>query len=330
MSWLWLLLSMLFLIFGNSVEARVTRAPIASVAAYTADYVNLYEWLRVRSVQPRVQRSGEDFIIATRSATLKLKGDSCRVEINGVAVWLAHAAIARNGSLLIARQDINTTLTPLLFAPKNTASKTTRIKTITLDPGHGGKDPGNQEGAQKEKNLTLQLAKEVRKKLLQAGFNVQLVRDSDRFVDLDDRPAIAQRSRSDLFISLHFNSAPRATGARGIEVYCLAPAGAPSTNGRGENSDRRALPGNLQDPRNILLAYCMQKSLTTRLGVEDRGVRRARWAVLRTTSIPAILVEGGFMSEPGELRKICSDSFRQQQAQAILEGIQAYQRAWQR
>ena len=165
--------------------------------------------------------------------------------------------------------------------------------------------------------------------MLAAGFNVQLVRDSDRFVDLDDRPAMAQRAKADLFISLHFNAAPPASGARGIEVYCLSPAGASSTNDRGENGDRRALPGNLQDPRNILLAYCMQKSLVNRLGAEDRGVRRARWAVLRTPTIPSILIEGGFMSEPGEMRKICSDSFRQQQAQAILEGIQAYQRARQ-
>jgi N-acetylmuramoyl-L-alanine amidase len=330
MSWLWLPLSMSFLVFGNNVEARATRTPAASVAPYAADYVNLCDWLRQRAVQPGIQRSGDGFMITTRTAILALKGDSCRVEINRVSVWLARAVLVRNGSLLVARQDINTTLAPLLFAPKNTASKPLRIKTIALDPGHGGKDPGNQEGVQKEKHLTLELAKEVRKKLLQAGFNVQLVRDSDRFVDLDDRPAIARRAKADLFISLHFNSAPRATGARGIEVYCLAPAGAPSTNGRSEGGDRRAQPGNLADPRNILLAYCMQKSLTTKLGMEDRGVRRARWAVLRTPTMPAILVEGGFMSDPAEMRRICSATFRQQQAQAILEAIQTYQRARQR
>jgi len=330
MSWLWLSCSMLLLAFGNSIEARASRAPAPSVAAYGADYVNLYEWLRVRAVQPRLQKSGENLIITTRAAKMALKIDSRRIEINGIAVWLAHSPIARNGSLLVARQDINTTISPLLFPQKNTAARPLKIGTIALDPGHGGKDPGNQQGAQKEKYLTLQWAREIRKKLLSAGFNVQLIRDSDRFVDLDDRPAVAQRARADLFISLHYNAAPSATGARGIEVYCLTPAGASSTNARGEYGDRRALPGNLQDPRNILLAYCMQKSLVTLLGAEDRGVRRARWAVLRTPAIPSVLIEGGFMSEPGEMRRICSDAFRQKQAQAVLEGIQAYQRARQR
>lgn len=330
MSLHWLLLSVLFLVLGNSVEARVSRAPAASVSSNETDYVNFNDWLRSRSVQYRNKKSGDLYSITTRSYTMNFKVDSCRMEMNGIAIWLAHSAVERNGSLQVARQDINTTLIPLLFSQKNSSAKPAKIKTITLDPGHGGKDPGNQTSAQKEKHLTLQLAREVRKKLLGAGFNVQLVRDSDRYVDLDDRPAMAHRGKADLFISLHFNAAPVSTGARGIEVYCLAPAGAPSTNVRGENGSLRAAPGNLNDPRNILLAYHVQKSLVTKLGAEDRGVRRARWAVLRSADIPAVLIEGGFMSEPGELRRICSDSFRQKQAQAILEGIQAYQRDRQR
>lgn len=330
MSWHWLVCSLLFLAFGNSVDARATRVPAASVAGFAADYVNLSEWLRIRAVYPKTQKSGDDFVITTRSCTLALKVDSRRMEINGIEVWLARSPIARNGSLLVARQDINTTLAPLLFTQKIGGAKPRRIKTIALDPGHGGKDPGNLDGIQKEKYLTLQLAKEVRKKLLGAGFNVQLIRDSDRFVELDDRPAIAQRARADLFISLHFNSAPSSTGARGIETYCLAPAGAPATNGQDDKGSHPALPGNLHDPDNVLLAYYMQKSFIKKLAAEDRGVRRARWAVLRTATVPAILIEAGFMSDPGELRRICSDAFRQKQAQAILEGVQAYQSARQR
>src|SRR5262249_23240798 len=102
------------------------------------------------------------------------------------------------------------------------------------------------------------------------------------------------------------------------------PSRASSTNARGEGANSGAYFGNRQDAKNMLLAYELQKHLVRTLGVEDRGVRRARFAVLRTAEMPAVLIEGGFMTHPTEAKKIYDVGSRRQMAQAIVEGIIAY------
>jgi N-acetylmuramoyl-L-alanine amidase len=231
----------------------------------------------------------------------------------------------RNGSAFISLLDLRTMIQPVLFPPQLPAG--TKIKTICLDPGHGGKDPGYEVSRKQEKVLTLLLAKELRGLLNKAGVNVVLTRTTDSFVERPNRPEIAKRSRADLFVSLHYNSAG-GTGivARGVETYCLTPPRAQSTNARGDLDETRAVLGNLQDARNALLAYQIQKALVQKLSLEDRGVRRARWTVLQTATMPAILVECGFMSDPAEAGKIYDPAFRKRAAQAIVDGLMAYKR----
>jgi len=166
---------------------------------------------------------------------------------------------------------------------------------------------------------------ELRAQLMKAGFKVFLTRTSDEFIELPDRPQIARRRNADLFVSLHFNSFPQPS-ARGAEVYCLTPAGAPSTNARGEGAGSGSSPGNRLNSKNMLLAYDLQQSLTRSLSVEDRGVHRARFAVLRDATMPAVLIEGGFMSHPSEGRKIFDAAYRREMARAITEGILHYKR----
>jgi N-acetylmuramoyl-L-alanine amidase len=156
-----------------------------------------------------------------------------------------------------------------------------------------------------------------------------LTRSGDTYPELDERPAIARRRDSDLFVSLHFNSADSsaARSVQGVEVYCLTPSRATSTNTRGPGGTRRAEPGNRLDAKNVLLAYQIQRAMVRNLGAEDRGVRRARWAVLRTAEMPAVLIEAGFMTHPIESRKIYSSVDRQKMAQAIAAGILAYKKS---
>jgi N-acetylmuramoyl-L-alanine amidase len=203
------------------------------------------------------------------------------------------------------------------------------IKTICLDAGHGGKDPGNMEGTTKEKNLTLLLSREVETLLEKAGYKVVTTRSRDEFIDRDQRPIVANRRKADLFISLHFNSAP-ATSASGIEVFCLTPAGAPSSHGSPEGYNGNQLPGNKNDEQNVLLAHCVQKATVKQTKTIDRGIVRARYDVLRTTAMPAILVEGGFMTNPAEGRRIREADYRRSLAEGIVDGIKAYARLVER
>jgi N-acetylmuramoyl-L-alanine amidase len=107
----------------------------------------------------------------------------------------------------------------------------------------------------------------------------------------------------------------------------MTPAHTSSTNSRGEGSAMGPCIGNRFDARNIQLAYQMQKSLITRLGLEDRGVRRARFAVLRNAEMPAVLIESGFLSHRDESKRIYDPKYRRQLAQAIVQGVQEYKRA---
>ena len=182
-----------------------------------------------------------------------------------------------------------------------------KVRTVCLDPGHGGKDPGNEVGSNQEKQHTLLLAKEVRAQLARAGLKVTLTRSTDSFVELPARPELAKRRSADLFVSLHFNAAEAGRSTvQGAEVYCLTPAGASSTNARGEGNGGGWFPGNRHNEQNLYLAYQVQKALTRNLAVEDRGVRRARFAVLRDAVMPAVLIEAGFLSHPVEGRQIVS------------------------
>jgi N-acetylmuramoyl-L-alanine amidase len=175
------------------------------------------------------------------------------------------------------------------------------------------------------------LAYELKDQLTRAGFKVTLTRSGDTYVDLPVRPALARKASADLFLSLHFNATDGARAeARGTEIYCLTPAGGSSTAAGGTGSVARPATGNRHDAKNMLLAYQMQKALLRTLGTEDRGVRRGRLAVLRDATMPAVLIEAGFMSHPVEGKKILDAAYRREIAKAIVEGVRAYQRVVER
>jgi len=300
-------------------------APAHAAYVNGQNYVSLAEWARANGLNAARTSRGDEMVLAGQTTRLVFDVDSRYADINGVRVALSFPIANVKGELLIAQLDLNTAIRPLIYYPQKSSAN--RISTICLDPGHGGKDTGNRVGWHYEKVYTLALAGEVRDQLRRAGFNVIMTRTRDTYVDLPDRPALANRRGADLFVSLHFNAIPTGRNeVEGPETYCITPVGASSTNARGEGSDYGPTIGNRHELSSLLLAYQVQKSLVKNLGVEDRGVRRARYWVLRDAMMPAILIEGGYMTHPLEGRKIYSDAYRRQMAQAIVKGILAYQR----
>jgi N-acetylmuramoyl-L-alanine amidase len=293
------------------------------------EYVRLTDWAKGRGLEVRWLKPDETLELNNHSSKLALAVDCRQAQFNGVQVWLFFPVVAENGAVWLAQLDADLTLRPLLSPLRSQPG--TKIKTVCLDPGHGGKDPGNQLGTNQEKRYTLLLAQEVRKQLARAGLKVTLTRSSDSFVELPARPELAKRKKADLFVSLHFNAADNGrSSVQGAEVYCLTPAGVASTNARGEGAGAGSFTGNRFNHQNLFLAYEVQRALTRNLTVEDRGVRRARFAVLRDAAMPAVLIEAGFMSHPEEGRKIFTPTYRQQVARAIVEGLLAYKRAVER
>jgi N-acetylmuramoyl-L-alanine amidase len=298
-------------------------------AVVRPNYVSLSEWARANVFKVHWLERDKTLELSGQGTRLtfnvEARSDARRAQINGVQVWLAFPVLYQNGRVLISQVDLSDTLGPVLAPPAT--PKGIRVDTICLDPGHGGKDPGNRAGSNEEKKYTLLLAQEAAAQLKAAGFKVYLTRNNDSFVDLSSRPEIAHKRGVDLFVSLHFNSTEDGRSeVKGTEIFCCTPAGATSTNARGEG-DTRWVVGNRNDEKNMLLAYQMQKSYGRNLSVEDRGVKRARFQVLREATMPAILIEGGFMSHPSEGRKIYDAAYRKQMAKAIVDGILAYKKA---
>jgi len=286
-------------------------------------YQSLMDWADANGFRTASRRSDE-IILTNRTTRLVFDKDSHTAAINGVNVALSFPVAADKGLFSIAQLDLAKTVEPLVFAPKFTGKK---ISTIVLDPGHGGKDPGNRVAGRNEKTATLALAQELSDQLKASGFKVILTRTKDKFVELPVRPDIANRVNADLFVSLHFNATTSGKAdVNGPETYCITPVGASSSNAQGEGANYGATTANVSEKKSLLLAYQVQRALVKNLDVEDRSVRRARFAVLRDAEMPAILIESGYMTHPVEGKKLFDAGYRKQLAAAIVKGILNYQK----
>ena len=294
------------------------RVPVSG-----ANYVRVGEWAEKNSLTMVWRKADDSVTVSNSSASLRLETDSRsarKSQFNGVPVWLCLPATQRGGVPWISLADVETTLQPVLFPQKSRA----RVQTVCLDPGHGGSDKGEIAGDNYEKKYSLLLALAVEKLLQAQGFKVVLTRTNDVYVDLAERPAIAAKAGADLFVSLHYNSGP--TSLRVVEIHCLPPAGMKSSNAGGGLGSDPAYPGNAQDSRNILLAYQVLKSISAALPLEVIGVKREHYKVLKEAHMPAILIEGGFMTDPQDAKKIYDADFRQRMARSIVDGILAYKK----
>jgi N-acetylmuramoyl-L-alanine amidase len=288
-------------------------------------YVSITDWAHANGLKTSWLKWGDKLVASDGDTRLVFDVDSAQAEINGVQVRLSFPVASTKGGALIAQFDLDKTVRPLMYPSRYV--KPHKITTICLDPGHGGKDTGNRVGFHNEKAYTMYLANDVRDALKKAGFKVILTRTKDVYVDLPVRPAYANSHGADLFVSLHFNAAPSSKNTvEGPETYCITPVGAASSNAQGEGSDHGTTTANRFENQSLLLAYQVQKALVQNLNVQDRAVRRARYAVLRDAAMPAILIEGGYMTHPAEGKKIFNEAYRKQLAQQIVKGIQAYQK----
>ena len=210
------------------------------------------------------------------------------------------------------------------------------VKTIVIDPGHGGKDPGAMSQTRQEKQIVLSLSKTLRDILVKKGYNVRLTRETDVFLPLRKRTQFATNQKADLFISIHTN-ASTARSAAGIETYYLALASDESARltAMRENAgaeynmkELEALVGRIlkesKSTESRRLAELIQAQLALGKQVKNRGVKHAPFVVLIGTKVPAVLVEVGFISNPTEGKKLTTKTYQRQLATAIAAGIEQY------
>ena len=263
--------------------------------------------------------SNKTITLKSKYTTMVFSGDRRKLLFNGTLIWLNGPVVKQRGKWSIAKADAVKTIGPLLRSAKNLPPAGSCM--VMLDPGHGGNDAGAM-GRRKvyEKKVVLDISSRVRSKLEASGVVVKLTREDDSYLSLSARSAIAKQSGADIFVSVHVNSAHNSSAA-GIETYVLPFAGFPSTAG---NNDSRAYSGNKHDEANMLLAYSVHKEMLSHEKSEDRGIRRARFDVLRDAPCPAILVECGFVSNKREEEKMLKAEYRDNMAEGIARGILAY------
>lgn len=259
----------------------------------------------------------------TPQGTLAVQIGSRSAWWRGVEMRLGFSPQLIGGQVWLHALDLSKNVVPLLvgFTP---ISRTGRV--IVLDPGHGGSSAGARSAFNGgwEKEYTLDWALRLGTLLAAKGWEVFLTRTNDVDMPLTARVSFAEACRADLFLSLHFNSSGGGNHQVGLETYCLTPVGMPSTLTRGYEDDvNLALPNNAFDAANVQLAAHLHRAVLSATGQADRGVRRARFmTVLQGQRRPAVLLEGGYLSNPAEAQRIADPQFRQLLAEAVAGALE--------
>jgi len=315
----------LFLSLGTDVSAQAFKWE--SVKHNGIDYVTL------RSVKRFYQfkriRFGRSIVLENAKVKMSFQSGSQQCKMNGVLFILSHPIVLKNGKYLLARTDLVTLIDPVLRPAHIRNAK--RVRTVVIDAGHGGHDSGSRGHYRDEKYYTLKVARLVKTMLLKKGYRVVMTRDSDVFISLSSRVRIANKHPGALFLSIHFNSGN--ARAHGIETFTMAPLGVPHLERRVRDSDFKPEPGNIMGSASIAFAtaahsrmflYLNNKKYGNDFQMLDRGIKRARFNVLQGIKIPGILVEGGFLSNKAEARRIHSAAYQKMLASALVRAVEVY------
>jgi N-acetylmuramoyl-L-alanine amidase len=287
------------------------------------DYLSVENISRFYGLPAGVVGAGEKIRFETIKNPLEFVSGSRETMINGARSWLCFPLIEQGGKYLVSRTDVAKTIEPLVRPHR--VPNAGNVQTVVLDPGHGGYDKGQVSRYGYEKDFALDVARKLRPLLQAKGLRVIMTREGDYFVPLEVRAQIANAARNSIFVSIHFNATNDDPNATGFEIFSFTPRGAPSTSDSAvASSSVNMQPGSEVDAQSMALSTCIYHSILGHIPEYDRGIKRARFAVLRLTKVPAVLIEGGFLTERGECKLISNKDWRGKLAAAIGVGIENY------
>ncbi len=268
---------------------------------------------------PLTEPGNKKLLIRGQYLSVLLTMDGREAMINGSKVWLHAPVIKLRSGWAITDADAQFIVDPLVRPSAYLGARGTR--TVVLDAGHGGKDPGALgRGGLMEKDLALDIARRTAAHLRANGVRVVMTRDGDQSLTLQDRPFLAARGGGDVFVSIHLNAVDNRS-VHGVETFVTAAEHYPPTANPRLTGRYPAVANNRFNHSNAVLGHHIQQSLVGITRAEDRGLKRARFQVLRDAAMPAALVECGFISNPQEAQKMSTPSYRETVAQGIAVGI---------
>lgn len=265
-------------------------------------------------------RMGMERVLRSKYSTVVFTSNSRKLRFNNTLIWLNDAVRSNSDGWTLNRYDSQAILDPLL-RPSATV-RGDDVVTVVLDPGHGGADSG-AIGHRRvfEKKAVLDIGKRTRDILKTQGIVVRMTRKRDTYLSLSRRSRLARRWGADLFVSIHFNACDNAR-VSGIETFICSSPGFPSTAGGRANA--QVYRGNHYDKKNTLLAYYLHRGMLQQVKAIDRGIKHARFQVLRDAPCPTVLLECGFISNHTEAARVIDRRHRTSLARGIANGIVSY------
>jgi N-acetylmuramoyl-L-alanine amidase len=244
-----------------------------------SDYLSVDNISQFYGMPAGIAASGERVEFETVKNPLEFVSGSRETMINGARSWLCFPVIEHDGKYLVSRTDVAKTIEPLVRPHR--VPNVGKVQTVILDPGHGGYDKGQVSRYGYEKDFALDVARKLRPLLQAKGLRVIMTREGDYFVPLEVRAQIANSARDSIFVSIHFNGTGDDPNATGFEIFSFTPRGAPSTSDSAvAPSALSTQPGSAVDAQSTALSACIYHSLLGHIPEFDRGIKRARFAVL--------------------------------------------------
>ena len=271
---------------------------------------------------PAPKGAGKEISLENKIFRIEMTRGERRIRLNGWTFYFSFSVSEREGKTLVSVFDVRNVLDPIMRP--NDRRDPAVLKTIVIDPSGGGKETGIKSPFIAEKDLTLDVAKQLSGKLTAAGFRVVLTREEDKLVSTADRRKIADGVNEEaIYISLRASSSGGST--RGFETSTLPPAGTPATSEPDSSDpDLRLFAGNINDRESLALATVLQSSAVTKLKTLDLGIKRFRFSELRDIKLPAVVCRLGYLSHKDEAQKLGTPEYREIIAQSLSEGVQRY------
>ena len=329
----------------NAQEYRIGRAIYAPLVSVCYAYGLKLDWDHISMVA----------ILTKGDNEIRLCVHSQVILINGKNNRMRNKVVLKNGVVIVPLSFSEETLKGIfkrdgVLERSDVPSEIYGVRRVVIDAGHGGKDPGALgKSGLKEKDVNLAIARMARDALESEGLEVIMTRDSDEFISLKRRAEIANEKEADFFVSIHSNAGMRRY--QGAEVYYLSDA--LDENARALEAAENASLAFEEDSaigmdktlRAILwdIVYTENRAQSSELAqhilnsidgripmVKNRGVKTARFYVLKFTNMPSVLVEVGFVTNLDEARRLDNNYYRQMLAEAIANGISSYKKVYEK
>ena len=312
------------------------------------EYIPLHALCQEYNASCQWDRDSHAVLVQYGPFQVRGEENSPMVSINGLQQRLPGPVVVYRGAVMVPRAlkdwlpRIGVTPPPAALTPSLPAGAN-QLRRVMLDPGHGGKDPGASAHGVREKDVVLDIAQRLRQHLSARGVEVLMTRDDDTFIALGERTRLANQRGADLFLSIHAN-ASRNRNAHGVEAYYLrekADGSAWAWAASGEfdapvpaaelGASSRTLKAILWDlahaedrRESVELSMRLCRTLREELQARSRGVRGARFQVLRTAAMPAVLLEVGYLTNTAEEARLGDPSYREAFARALADGVLHY------